>query len=95
MAESPQHRPGRASQIAQGYRTANEIVSGAMSLALCAGLGYAADVKLGWSPVLTICGACLGFAMAGLSLRRLILRLDREAAIAKQQSAEKKETSPE
>ena len=93
MSESGRANGSRASQIAQGYRTANEIVSGAMSLAVCAGIGYAVDTKMGWSPVLTICGACLGFAMAGLSLHRLVRRLDRESEARKQQAAENRGTS--
>ena len=86
-------RPGnsqrsRASQVAQAYRAANEVVSGAMSMAVCVGGGYWVDKKFGWSPFLTICGACLGFAMAGLSLRRLLLRLDAESENKKRRAAE-------
>lgn len=85
----------RVSQIAQAYRAANEVVSAAISLALMAGGGYWLDQRLGWTPVLTICGACLGFAMAGLALRRLLQRLDRETEKSQRQAAENRETSVE
>ena len=77
---SDQRRRSQASQIAQAYRTAHEIFSAALALGLFVGTGYWLDSKLGWSPALTICGACLGFVVAGVSLRVILRRLDREAA---------------
>ncbi len=64
--------------IAQAYRTSHEILSGAIGIAVLAGLGYWLDARLHWSPVLTVSGSILGFAAAGVSLRRLLHRLDRE-----------------
>lgn len=84
---------GRASQIAQAYRSAHEVVSAALSLALMVGAGYWLDERLGWRPVLTICGACLGFVMAGFSLRRLLRRLDQETEKRKRRAAENRGTS--
>lgn len=81
----------RTSQIAQAYRNAHEIVSACLGLAALAGGGYWLDHRLGWSPVLTICGACLGFVTAGFSLNRLLRRLDREARRAKERSSERRE----
>lgn len=75
-----QRRRSMASQIAQGYRTAHEVLSAALSLGLLIGAGYWLDRKVGWTPVLTICGAGLGFVVAGASLRVLLRRLDQEAA---------------
>lgn len=85
----------RTSQIAQAYRAANEVVSAALSLALMVGIGFWLDRRLGWNPVLTVSGAGLGFAMAGLSLRRLLRRLDRETETRKRQAAENRESSVE
>jgi F0F1-type ATP synthase assembly protein I len=79
-SETPQQRQSRASQIAQAYRTAHEVVSGAISMAVMTGGGYWLDRKFGFSPVLTICGATLGFVVAGVSLRTLLQRLDQESA---------------
>ncbi len=36
-----------------------------------------------------ICGACLGFLMAGLSLRQMLRRLDRESSARVRRSADK------
>ncbi|MCA9036485.1 MAG: AtpZ/AtpI family protein [Planctomycetaceae bacterium] len=83
----------RASQIAQAYRAANEVISGAVALVICVGCGYAADARFGCRPVLTVCGACLGFATWGLSLRQLLLRIDRESKEQKKLQAENRETS--
>lgn len=76
---SSQRRKSQASQIAQAYRTAHEILSPAIGLGVLAGGGYWLDSKLGWTPALTICGACLGFVVAGVSLRALLRRLDQES----------------
>lgn len=73
-------RKSAAAQIAQGYRTAHEILSAALSMGLLTGGGYWLDQKVGWTPVLTICGAVLGFVVAGVSLRALLRRLDHESA---------------
>lgn len=77
--ETSQQRQTRASQVAQAYRTAHEVVSGAVAMAVMTGGGYWLDRKYGFSPVLTICGACLGFVVAGVSLRTLLRRLDQES----------------
>lgn len=79
-SETSQHRQLRASQLAQAYRTAHEVVSGALSLAVMTGGGYWLDKRFGVSPVLTICGASLGFVVAGVSLKTLLQRLDQESA---------------
>ena len=78
-SETSQQRQTRASQVAQAYRTAHEVVSGAVSMAVMTGGGYWLDRKYDISPVLTICGACLGFVVAGVSLRTLLRRLDQES----------------
>ena len=79
-------RRSQASQIAQGYRTAHEILSAAIALGLLAAAGYWLDLKLGWTPALTVCGACLGFVFAGVSLRVLLRRLDQESKEKKRKS---------
>lgn len=83
------NRKRRAEQIAQAYRTVHEVVSAAASIGVMAFGGFWLDRKFGLSPVLLICGTCLGFLMAGLSLRQLMRRLDREAASGKKRSAGK------
>ncbi len=72
-------RRKRTAGIAQAYRTSHEIMSAAIGIAVFAGVGYWLDLKLGWKPLLTICGAVLGMISAGFSLRRLLARLDRES----------------
>lgn len=84
---------GRSAQIAQAYRQAHEIVSAALTLALLAGGGAWLDHRYGISPILTVCGAIVGCAMAGLSLRQLLRRLDREAARRKPGSAKQQGAS--
>lgn len=80
----PEHRRrSMPSQIAQAYRTANEVLSAALSLGVLIGGGYWLDTKFGWTPVLTIFGAVIGFVVAGASLRVLLRRLDQEAAKTK------------
>ena len=79
-SETSQQRQSRAAQVAQAYRTAHEVVSGAISMAVMAGGGYWLDRKFDLSPVLTICGATLGFVVAGVSLKALLQRLDQESA---------------
>ena len=76
----------RSAQIAQAYRQAHEIVSAALTLALLAGGGAWLDRRYGIAPLLTVCGAVMGCAMAGLSLRQLLRRLDREASQKKRAS---------
>ena len=83
----------RSAQIAVAYRQAHEVVSAALTLALLAGGGAWLDRKYGIAPVLTVCGAVVGCAMAGLSLRQLIRRLDREAARRKPASADQRGAS--
>lgn len=81
MLRDDKRSMSRASQIAQAYRSAHEVMSAALSIALLAGGGYWLDRRCECQPLLTIVGACLGFIMAGVSLRRLLRRLDREAAV--------------
>ncbi|MEJ7591462.1 MAG: hypothetical protein WKF77_07925 [Planctomycetaceae bacterium] len=85
---SSQRRRSQTSQIAQAYRTAHEILSAALGLGVLTGGGYWLDSKLGWTPALTICGACLGFVVAGVSLRVLLRRLDQESKKKKRKSSE-------
>jgi len=85
--ESTTRRHRRITGIAQAYHMSHEIMSAAIGIAVFAGLGYWIDRKLGWMPILTICGAGLGFVMAGYSLRRLLARLDHESAQRKQHQA--------
>ncbi len=92
-SRSRQPRRSQTSQIAQAYRTAHEILSVALALGLFAGAGYWLDLKVGWTPALTICGACLGFVFAGVSLRVLLQRLDRESK--KKRTSDKGETQSE
>lgn len=74
-------RSSSAAQIAQAYRTAHEVISAAMSMVVLVGIGYWLDLKSGWSPVLTVFGACLGFIAAAASLKVLLQRLDRESKV--------------
>ena len=83
-----QRRRSQVSQIAQAYRTAHEILSAALALGLLAGAGYWLDSKMGWTPALTICGACLGFVVAGVSMRVLLRRLDQESKKKKRRSGQ-------
>lgn len=90
-----ERRRSRASQIAQSYRAAHEVVSAAMSLGLLIFGGFWLDKRYGWSPVLTICGACLGLVVAGASLRQLLHRLDRESAELKRKATKAREARSE
>ncbi len=85
-------RARRAGQVAQAYRLAHEVVSAALALGFLVWGGYWLDEKSGWSPALTVCGACLGFVLAGASLRQLLRRLDQEAARKKSGPSESRET---
>lgn len=87
------HRQHRVSQIAQAYRAAHEVVSAALGLAILSGGGYWLDRKYGILPILTIAGVCLGCITAGVSLRRLLQRLDRESQKRRQQRTENRGTS--
>lgn len=87
--ESTTRRRRRITGIAQAYRMSHEILSAAIGIAVFAGLGYWIDRKLGWMPILTICGSGLGFVMGGYSLRRLLARLDRESAQRKREQSDK------
>lgn len=69
-------RRDQVRKIAQAYRDAQQILSMCLSIGLCAGGGYWLDLKFGWTPVLTICGVSLGFVTAGLSLKRLLEKMD-------------------
>jgi hypothetical protein len=73
-----QRRRSAVSQIAEGYRTAHEIVSAAIALAALVGGGVWLDGKWSWFPAMTILGLTLGLIAAGVSFRNLLLRLDRE-----------------
>lgn len=99
MSTSPSddtnRRRKKASQIAQAYRAAHEIISAAVSLGIMVFGGFWLDRKLGWSPVLTVSGALLGFVVAGVSLRALLRRLDQESAKKKKNSSEAPEANGE
>lgn len=85
------HRRRQAGQIAQAYRAVHEIVSAAASLGLMTYGGYWLDQRFGWRPVLTISGACLGFLIAGMSLRQLLRRMDREDLRRRQKASGEQE----
>lgn len=90
-----ERRRSRSSQVAEAYRTAHEVVSAAISLGLLIFAGYWLDAEYGWSPLLTICGACLGLVVAGVSLGQLLRRLDRESAELKRKAAKAREARAE
>ena len=92
---SSERRRSQTSQIAQAYRTAHEVLSAALALGLFVGAGYWLDRKVGWVPAFTICGACLGFVVAGVSLRALLRRLDQESARKKAQKPGNRESQSE
>jgi F0F1-type ATP synthase assembly protein I len=77
--DSTTRRRKRSAGIAQAWRISHEITSAAIGIAVATGVGYWLDDRLGWKPVLTICGAILGITAAGFSFRRLLARLDRES----------------
>jgi len=87
------------SSIAQAYRDSHEVMSAALSVAVCVGGGYWLDLKFGYKPLLTICGLVLGCTMAVASLRQLLIRLDKRTQQKKTESsikaAQQKETSSE
>jgi F0F1-type ATP synthase assembly protein I len=89
---SRQRRKSNASQIAQAYRTAHEIISAAVAMSVMVGGGYWLDHKFGWTPAMTVCGACLGFVAAGASLRVLLRRLDQESARKRADDLKKRES---
>jgi F0F1-type ATP synthase assembly protein I len=90
MKDDPSaHRRQRAASVAQAYRTAHEVVSAALGIALFAGLGFWLDGQLNCKPAMTICGAILGFVFAGFTLRRILVRLDRESAKCQQERSVK------
>ena len=93
MPDEADRRRSRVAQIAHGYRTAHEVVSGAMALALLAGAGAWLDHRYGWSPVLAITGACLGMVFAAAALMQLMRRLDQETDRAKRRNADERENS--
>ncbi|MEZ6129318.1 MAG: AtpZ/AtpI family protein [Planctomycetaceae bacterium] len=100
MVEDPTSRRRRTtSSIAQAYRDSHEVMSAALSVAVCVGGGCWLDQKFGYQPVLTICGLVLGCTMAVASLRQLLVRLDRRTQQKKNESslkaAQQKETSNE
>lgn len=90
-SDSTSRRRRSIGQIADAYRTAHEIVSGAMALGVLAGGGYWLDKRLGWSPWLMLTGIVLGVLAAGASFVALLQRLDRESAIEKQRRAAERE----
>ena len=81
-------RRKRTAAIAQAYRTSHEVMSAAIGIALFAGCGFWLDGQLNSKPACTIAGAILGSVFAGFSLRRLLIRLDRESARRKQQRSD-------
>jgi F0F1-type ATP synthase assembly protein I len=95
VEDSASRRRRRTAAMAQAYRDSHEIMSAAMSIAIFAGGGYWLDTRYGWKPVLTICGACLGCVMAVFSLRRLLVRLDKQSKSRRDQQADNRETHQE
>lgn len=100
MVEDPASRRRRTtSTIAQAYRESHEVMSAALSIACCVGLGYWLDLKYGLNPLLTICGLLTGCTMAVASLRRLLIRLDKRSQQQRRNrsagNAQPKETSNE
>lgn len=89
--EDSNRRRKKVAQIAQAYRAAHEVVSGAMSLGLMVLAGFWLDRRYGLSPVFTICGSLLGFVVAGISFYQLVQRLDQESAKKKQKPADDRE----
>lgn len=79
-------------KIAQAYRDSQQIMSMCLSVGLCTGGGYWLDLRYGFSPVFTICGAALGMVTAGLSLRRMLEKMDRESRRQASQESRKPDT---
>lgn len=77
--DSTTRRRKRTAAIAQAYRDSQEVMSICLSLGVFVGGGYWLDVRCGWMPFCTVCGALIGFVAAGFSLRQLLERLDRRA----------------
>ncbi|GEM_PF-3196794 len=73
------HRRRRTSSIAQAYRDSHEVMSIVLSIAVFAGVGYWLDSGYSWTPVLTICGLVIGCLLAAVSLRQLLVKLDRRS----------------
>jgi F0F1-type ATP synthase assembly protein I len=88
-------RRTRVSQIAQAYRAAHEVVSAAFSLGLLVLGGNWLDQKYGWTPAFTVVGAVVGFVVAGVSLAKLLRRLDQESARKKQEIVKKGKANSE
>jgi len=79
VEDSTTRRRSRSAQVVQAYRDSHEIMSAALSIAVCAGGGYWLDLKYGWKPLLTILGVAVGCLMAVVLLRRLLVRLDQRS----------------
>lgn len=80
MVDEPTlRRRRRMSSIAQAYRDSHEVMSAALSVAIFAGGGYWLDSKYGLKPLLTICGLLIGCVFAAASLKRLLMRLDKQS----------------
>ena len=77
--DSTTRRRSATARVAQAYRDSHEIMSAAMSIAVCAGGGYWLDLKYGWKPLLTIFGVAVGCVVAVVMLRRLLVRLDQRS----------------
>ena len=92
--DEDRQRRKRAFKVAEGYRTAHEVISAAMTLGLLVLGGFWLDKKYGWSPLFTICGACLGLVVTGVSLRQLLRRLDNESAQEKRRRSETERRAP-
>ncbi len=75
----PQSRQKSASQIAASYQIAHELLTHAIVIGLLVWGGYWADGKLGCSPLLIICGACLGFVAAAQAIRQIVVRIEQES----------------
>jgi F0F1-type ATP synthase assembly protein I len=74
-----QRRRQRTRSIAQAYRDSHEVMSAALAVAVCVGGGYWLDQRYGLKPVLMVCGLAVGCLMAVASLRRLLIRLDKQS----------------
>lgn len=75
----PQSRQRSASQIASAYQIANELLTHSLVIGFLIWGGYWADGALGCSPLLIICGACLGFVAAAQAIRQIVFRIERES----------------
>ncbi|MCA9084997.1 MAG: AtpZ/AtpI family protein [Planctomycetaceae bacterium] len=84
MANDPaSRRRRRLTGIAQAYRDSQEVMSGALSLAVLIGGGYWLDMKFGTQPLFILSGLVLGCLTAAVALRQLLVRLDNRSRKSK------------